>query len=112
MVKRRLPQGFDTWLEMYDSIVVQNPHLLSQATITYCFNTSTDIDVEHNVFKIRVKTLLANCFLELVDMRLTQKETNNIFRHFHNFVNTNPDVFDDNGNAMTKVYELLSHLSI
>jgi hypothetical protein len=65
--------GYDSWTEMFDCLIAENPDMLKAGTIFYTYQTSPEADAK--VFKISIKTLQAKCWEELQDYRLEKDYT-------------------------------------
>ena len=106
-MKRKPPKGYDSWIEVYDTVMNQNPELLLSNSIWFTyFERNEELDVEDSpkIFKVQIKTLLANCFLELLDMRMTVDETNEMLSCSARML--------ANDETIAKLQKLLLHLKI
>ena len=66
--------GYDTWIEMFDTFCNENPDIydnpreLVKVKLHYTYMTSPDAPVKH--FKISMKQLMVNCWLEVMNERM------------------------------------------
>ena len=89
-MKRKPPKGYDTWIEVYDSIVAQNPNLLLSRTAWFIYyEDKPEPEARPKIFKVQIKTLLANCWLELQEYRMV-KDPSIIAQHY---IKNNSDNF-------------------
>ena len=114
-MKRKPPKGYDSWIEVYDTVMNQNPELLLSKSIwfTYYDNPIAKPEVRFGIvinspklFKVQIKTLLASCFLELLDLRMNDDETKIVVHRMKKY--------DDNFHKewTDKATKLLYHLKI
>ena len=108
-MKRKPPKGYDSWIEVYDTVMNQNPELLLSKSIWFTyFERNEELDVEDSpkIFKVQIKTLLASCFLELLDLRMNDDETKIVVHRMKKY--------DDNFHKewTDKATKLLYHLKI
>lgn len=70
--------GYDSWIEMYDCLVAENPDLLKARVVFYQYQKS--MDDKAKVFKITIRQLMINCWKEIEEKRITREATTGVIR--------------------------------
>jgi hypothetical protein len=73
---RKPPEGYPTWIALYDYLQAEKPELLhSKSIVFYVYNPKQPTP---HPFKLSIRTLKAYCWQEIQEHRLTYGETHKI----------------------------------
>jgi hypothetical protein len=91
-MKKKLPEGFQSWIQFYDYLRRDKPELLKAKTIQFMsYQPQGGVKEEYS---IRVETIERNSWREIQSKRLTGKQTDLLISALHNYcTHDNNDFF-------------------
>lgn len=101
-MKKQLPEGFKSWIEFYDNLQKNFPHLLKGKSLRMINGRITHDNKDISLYSCRIDTILINCWKELQALRLDENHT---VVAVHNIANV-----DYAGDMRDKIITLLAHL--
>lgn len=104
MAKKKLPDGFPTWVSFYDYLNTEKPELLKAKTIQFMQYVPIGITEKYS---IQIATVERLCWREIQEYRLTQSETHEVQAMVGHAMSMYPKPNDSN-----KVFKLLHSISL
>lgn len=74
-MKKQLPAGFDSWIQLYDHLQKDSPSLLKKKALRIIYGKITKKNRNETVYGCRIDTILINCWKEVQAVRLDKDHT-------------------------------------